>query len=150
MEKPLTLAMPSRLTSVNAITDVELLTVDLNHLLPYLTEDPNLIVEMIAFMAQRIQILSIQVSSMTFLSSDKKVAHILIQLGTYFKEHESDMFYSIDYTHENIAKLIGIARVTTMKILKSFKKKGWVSLEYRKVKVLDEAALKEFLLASQE
>ena len=51
----------SRLTSVNAITDVELLTVDLNHLLPYLTQDPNLIVEMIAFMAQRIQILSIQV-----------------------------------------------------------------------------------------
>ena len=29
----------------------------------------------------------------TLLSSDKKVAHILIQLGTYFKEHESDMFY---------------------------------------------------------
>ena len=87
---------------------------------------------------------------MTFLSSDKKVAYILIQLGTYFKEHESDMFYSIDYTHENIAKLIGIARVTTTKILKSFKKKGWVSLEYRKVKVLDETALKEFLLASQE
>ena len=140
----------SRLTSVNAITDVELLTVDLNHLLPYLTQDPNLIVEMIAFMAQRIQILSIQVSSMTFLSSEKKVAHILIQLGTYFKEHESDMFYSIDYTHENIAKLIGIARVTTTKILKSFLKKGWVSLEYRKVKVLDETALKEFLLASQE
>ena len=50
----------SRLTSVNAITDVELLTVDLNHLLPYLTQDPNLIVEMIAFMAQRIQFLSSQ------------------------------------------------------------------------------------------
>ncbi len=55
-------------------------------------------------------------------------------------------FYSIDYTHENLAKLIGIARVTMTRILRTFETKGWVSLEYRKVKVLNEAALKEFLL----
>lgn len=65
--------------SMNPITSNEL-----NLLLPYLTQDPNIMVEMFTFMAQRIQILSIQVYSMALLSSDKKVAHILVQLGAYF------------------------------------------------------------------
>ena len=133
-----------RLTSVDALTDVELLYVNVD----ILTQDHSLMMEMVAYMALRIRFLSAQVYSLTLLSSDKKAAHILIQLGTYFKEHESDIFYSIDYTHENLAKLIGIARVTMTRILRSFETKGWVSLKYRKVKVLNEAALKEFLLSS--
>ncbi len=137
----------SRITTAGAITDVELLTVDLNLLLPYLTQDPNLIVDMFAFMAKRIQILSIQVYSLIFLSSDKKVAHILVQLGTYFKKNESDPFYVIDYTHQEISNLIGIARVTTTKVLKLFENHGWIFLEYRKIKVIDETALKQYLLS---
>jgi CRP/FNR family transcriptional regulator len=104
-------------------------------------------VEMFAFMAQRIRILSIQVYSMAFLSADKKVAHILVQLGTYFKAKETDSFYTIDYTHQEISELIGIARVTTTKVLKLFEKQGWISLEYRNINVLDEMALKQYLLS---
>jgi CRP/FNR family transcriptional regulator, cyclic AMP receptor protein len=82
---------------------------------------------------------------MALLSSDKKVAHILVQLGTYFKKNESDTFYVIDYTHEEISRLIGIARVTTTKVLKLFEKQGWIFLEYGKIKVIDETALKQYL-----
>ncbi len=81
-----------RLTSVDTLTDVELLYVNVDLLFPYLTQDHSLMMEMLAYMALRIRFLSAQVYSLTLLSSDKKVAHILIQLGTYFKEHESDMF----------------------------------------------------------
>lgn len=136
-----------RVTSASALTDVELLAVDLPSLLPFLTEYPGLIAELLDLMAQKIRLFSIQVYSMAFLSADKKLAHILVQLGTYFKNKESDIDYSIDYTHQDLAELIGIARVTTTKELKRFEKLGWISLAYRNIQILNEAALKEYLLS---
>jgi CRP/FNR family cyclic AMP-dependent transcriptional regulator len=136
-----------RLTSASALTDVELLSVDLHSLLPLLSKHPSLMAELLDLMAQTIRLLSIQVYSMAFLSADKKVAHILVQLGSYFKNKETDIYYSIDYTHQDLAELIGIARVTTTKELKRFEKRGWISLAYRSIQILDEAALKEYLLS---
>ena len=136
-----------RLTSVSALTDVELYSVDINMLMTSFTENPNLMVEMFALMAKRIHFLSAQVYSMGFFSADKKVSHILVQLGTYFKKEISDNTYSIDYTHEEISRLIGTARVTTTKVLKLFEQKGWISLAYRNIIVLDENSLKEYMLS---
>ena len=136
-----------RVTSASALTDVELLSVDFHSLLPFLTEHPSLIAELLDLMSQTIRLFSIQVYSMAFLSADKKVAHILVQLGAYFKNKETDLHYSIDYTHQDIAELIGIARVTTTKELKKFENRGWISLAYRNIHILDEVALKEYLLS---
>ncbi len=136
-----------RVTSASALTDAELVSVDLEKLMPYFTEQPALIGELLNVMSQTIRLFSIQIFSMAFLSADKKVAHILVQLGTYFKTKETDLIYSIDYTHQDIAELIGIARVTTTKELKKFEQQGWVSLEYRNIQVLNEGALKEYLLS---
>jgi CRP/FNR family cyclic AMP-dependent transcriptional regulator len=136
-----------RVTSASALTNVELLSVDLHSLLPFLSKHPNLMAELLEVMAQTVRLLSIQVYSMAFLSADKKVAHLLVQLGAYFKNKETDNHYSIDYTHQDLAKLIGIARVTTTKELKRFEKQGWISLSYRNIKILNEAALKEYSLS---
>lgn len=136
-----------RVTSASALTDVELVSVDLDHLMPYFTKQPNLIGELLNVMSQTIRLFSIQIFSMAFLSADKKVAHILIQLGTYFKTKETDPSYSIDYTHQDLAELIGIARETTTKELKKFEQRGWVALEYRNIQILNEGALKEYLLS---
>lgn len=136
-----------RVTSASAITDAELISVDMNKLIPYFTKHPGLILELLDFMSQTIRFISIQVFSMAFLSADKKVAHILVQLGTYFKKKETDSSYSLDYTHQDIAELIGVSRVTITKELKKFENWGWVSLEYRNIKILDEEALKKFSLS---
>lgn len=136
-----------RVTSASAHTDVELLAVDFPGLQPFLSEHPNLIAELLDLMSQTIRLFSIQVYSMAFLSADKKVAHILVQLGTYFKNKETENIYSIDYTHQDLAELIGINRVTTTKELKKFEKQGWISLAYRNIDILNEAALKEYLLS---
>ncbi|WP_139187769.1 Crp/Fnr family transcriptional regulator [Bacillus tuaregi] len=135
-----------RLTSASTVTDVELLTVNIDRMLTYMTLNPSLMIELYSLMAQTIRLLSIQVYSMAFLSSDKKVAHILVQLGTYFKEKDTAPSYSIDYTHQEISELIGISRVTTTKILKQFEKQGWISLGYHKITVDDEVSLKQHAL----
>ena len=136
-----------RMTSASALSDVELLSVDLNRLLPFLANHPSLIGELLDVLSQTIRTLSIQVYSMAFLSADKRVAHILVQLGTFFKKKENDRTYTIDYTHQELADLMGLARVTTTKELKGFENNGWILLDYKKIQVLDEKSLKDYLLA---
>ena len=59
---------------------------------------------------------------MAFLSSDKKLAQLLLRLGVYFI-NQNDSTYIIDYSHEEIAQLIGSCRVTVTKFLNKFEKK---------------------------
>ena len=127
-------------------TDVKLFSVDFDMLQSYFASNSNLMLEMFALLAQRVHFLAAQVYSMSFFSVDKKVAHILVQLGTYFKKEQYGA-YSIDYTHEDLSGLIGTARTSTTKVLKSFEQKGWISLAYRNIIVLDEESLKEHLLS---
>ncbi|MGL4106828.1 Crp/Fnr family transcriptional regulator [Clostridium sp. LP20] len=134
----------SRLTSVSAATDVELISVNLNNLYPYLTKYPELMIQMFHLMSLSIQNLSIQVNSMAFLPSDKKLAQLLIRLGVYFKIDKNDPTYIIDYSHEEIAQLIGSCRVTVTKFLNKFQEDGLVSLGYKKVKIIDEKGLRLF------
>ncbi|MEG0296594.1 MAG: Crp/Fnr family transcriptional regulator [Clostridium sp.] len=134
----------SRLTSVSSATDVELISVSLNDLYPHLTNNPELMVQMFHLMSLSIQNLSIQVNSMAFLSSDKKLAQLLIRLGIHFKKNQNDTSYIIDYSHEEIAQLIGSCRVTVTKFLNIFQESGFVSLGYKKIEIIDEHALKAF------
>lgn len=137
----------ARITSASALSDIELYAVELDDLIPHLTEHPELIADLLDTMARTIRLFSIQVYSMGFLSADKKVAHILVQLGSYFKQNSSEPYYRIDYSHQELADLIGIARVTTTKELKKFEQRGWISLAYRNIQVLNETALKDYLLS---
>lgn len=134
----------SRLTSVSSATDVELISVSLSDLYPYLTNNPELMIQMFHLMSLSIQNLSIQVNSMAFLSSDKKLAQLLIRLGTHFKKSKNDTSYIIDYSHEEIAQLIGSCRVTVTKFLNIFQENGFVLLGYKKIEIIDENALKSF------
>lgn len=134
----------SRLTSVSAATDVELISISLNQLYPYLTKYPELMVQMFHLMSLSIQNLSLQINSMAFLESDKKIAQLLLRLGVYFKKNRSDNFYTIDYSHEEIAQLVASCRVTVTKTLNKFQSEGFLSLSYKKVQIIDEKNLKIF------
>ncbi len=135
----------TRITSANALTDIELLSVELDDLMPHLKENPTLITELLDSMAKTIRLFSIQVYSMGFLSADKKVAHLLLQLGSSAKQNRSNQPYSIKCTHQELADLIGIARVTTTKELKKLEKYGWISLSYRSILIKDEVALTDYI-----
>ncbi|WP_338470818.1 Crp/Fnr family transcriptional regulator [Niallia sp. XMNu-256] len=136
----------TRITSASALTDVELLSVDLDNLMPHLKENPIMIAELLDSMAKTIRLFSIQVYSMGFLTADKKIAHLLLQLGSSTKQNRSDQQpYRIDCTHQELADLIGLARVTTTKELKKLEKYGWICLSYRSILIKDEAALTEFI-----
>ncbi len=74
----------SRLTSVSAATDVELISVSLENLYPYLTKYPELMVQMFHLMSLTMKNLSIQVSNMAFLPAEKKACPITSKIRCAF------------------------------------------------------------------
>ena len=52
---------------------------------------------------------------------------------------------TITYTHEEIASLTGLNRVTVTKILNDFYQKGWIDLAYRKIIIVDHDELSNYL-----
>ncbi len=62
----------------------------------------------------------------------------------HFKKNKNDKYYIIDYSHEEIAQLIGSCRVTVTKILNSFQEKGMISLGYKKLKYRTKRIKKEY------
>lgn len=49
----------------------------------------------------------------------------------------------ISYTHEQIAAITGMSRVSVTRILKRFREAGILSQEYRRIRILDAQRLSE-------
>lgn len=135
----------AQINSVSAITEAELLAVNMVELYPYLVHNPEAMIEMFQFMANRIRELSLQLNSITFMTVEKKLAYMLLHLGENFKKSKEDNEYSIDYTHQEMGELTGSNRVTVTRALKHMEQMGLVKLEYRNIHVLDAKALEEYL-----
>lgn len=52
---------------------------------------------------------------------------------------------AISYTHEEIASLTGLNRVTVTKILNDFEQQGWINISYRKITIINYDALNNYL-----
>lgn len=131
----------NRIASVAALTDAEVLVLNHKTLQQCFGEHYGLVVEVIQTLGVTTQFLVSQVESLTIISAEGRIAHTLLQLALDFKQPDAAV-YRIPYTHQQIAELAGMSRVTTTKELNAFAERGWVRLGYREVTVLEEAALR--------
>ena len=120
-----------RPTSGSAISESTVFQITREALSQWLT--PEAMKEILRLMGQTINLLSAQVNAMAFLAAEGKVAHILVSLAG--KDQ------SLFYTHQQIADLLGLSRVTVSRAVGAFTKNGWVAQEYGRVRVLDREAL---------
>lgn len=132
----------SRIASVAALTDAEVLVLNHETLQQCFGEHYSLVVEVIQTLGITTQFLVSQVESLTIISAERRIAHTLLQLALDFKNASGAVACRIPYTHQQIAELAGMNRVTTTKELNEFAARGWVRLGYREVTVLDEDALR--------
>ena len=52
---------------------------------------------------------------------------------------------TLPYTHEEIATIVGLSRVTVTKVLNDFAKKGYIKNKYKKIIILNKKALAQLL-----
>lgn len=132
-----------RIASVVALSDAEVVVLNRETVMQCFGEHYGLAVEIIQALGMTTRFLVSQVEGLTIISAEQRIAHTLLQLAMEFRRGAEDTSFVIPYTHQQIAELAGMNRVTTTKELNRFAEAGWVSLGYRKITVKNEAALRE-------
>ncbi|MDY3282187.1 Crp/Fnr family transcriptional regulator [Dysosmobacter sp.] len=85
-------------------------------------------------LVSRIMLLSDYICCAHFRENDKKIAYFLY--SEYSRSGDS-----IPYTHQQIAAVTGINRVSVSRILSQLARDGSIALEYRRIRVLDPQGL---------
>lgn len=128
----------ARPTTVNAINDVEVIACYPEALYSYCLQSLDLMISIMQSMSQTCNYLtSIIKRSYTYNRYEKVAAFLLDQMDQ--KHHE------ISYTHEEIASLLGLSRVTVTKVLNEFEKEKMILLQYKTIVIKDKNKLYAFL-----
>ena len=124
------------MVSVSAITPVEAYTLRPERFLSLWREKDLPLQELIAHYVQRVALLSDYICCAHFQDADKRVAYFLYTCCA----HSGPV---VRYTHEQIAAVTGISRVTVSRILSRFRKAGIIAQNYRRIEVRNSQRLSE-------
>lgn len=126
-----------RMSSAKALLDSEIIMIDKVDIISYFQKQPSLALNFIELLSQKVRMLSNEIDNISFLSAEKRVAQYLLNIN-----HTN---CSIDCTHEDIGKAVGVSRVTVSRALIKFSQYGWIVTKYKKIIILDKEVLLEFI-----
>lgn len=123
-----------RMSSAKTLLDSDIIMIDKADIMLYFQEKPFLALNLIELLSQKIRMLSNEIDNISFLSAEKRIAQYLFNINL-------DTNNSIDCTHEDIGKAVGVSRVTVSRILIKFSQYGWIDTKYKKIVILDKDSL---------
>jgi CRP-like cAMP-binding protein len=126
-----------RVSSAKALRRSEVVPVTHRSLVECIRREPQLAVSLLTYLSQTIRMLSAQLDTVAFQQADERIARLLLNLAA-----EGG---AVRATHEDLAALAGVSRVTVSRILADFSRRGWVETRYREIRVADAGALRRFL-----
>lgn len=127
-----------RTSTATAVTDVRLLSLGHDKVVPWITQHPQVALELLARLAQRLRRNYEVVGDLVFSDVPGRVAKALIDLGERFgKVTNEGLYVNHDLTQEELAQLVGASRETVNKALADFAGRNWIRLDGRAVLVLD-------------
>ncbi len=127
-----------RTSTATAITDVRLLSLGHNKVIPWVTQHPQVALDLLARLAQRLRRTNEVVGDLVFSDVPGRVAKALIDLGERFgKETDDGLYVHHDLTQEELAQLVGASRETVNKALADFAGRNWIRLDGRAVLIID-------------
>ncbi|MFM9151622.1 MAG: Crp/Fnr family transcriptional regulator [Candidatus Planktophila sp.] len=127
-----------RTSTATAVTDSKLLSLSHAKLIPWLRENPDVSLQLLARLAQRLRRTNEAVGDLVFSDVPGRVAKALLDLGERFgKESPEGLFVHHDLTQEELAQLVGASRETVNKALADFAGRGWLRLDGRAVLITD-------------
>ncbi len=134
-----------RPTTVSAINDVELISCTIEDLYPYLKESHELTIALLTLMSQTCDYLSSLLKRAYTYNRYEKIASFLLELTHVDNPNKNIIHNTIPYSHEEISTIVGLSRVTTTKVLNEFQKKGYITIQYKKITVINKKALSDIL-----
>ncbi len=117
-----------RVSSARTLEKSEIVSVNRPALLRCIALRPQLAMDLMHSLASTIRLLSAQVDAMAFLRADERVERLLLRLA--------DEDGTVRLTHEELASLSGLSRVTVTRALSRLAAEGKVRREYGAVRLL--------------
>lgn len=127
-----------RTSTATALTDVAVLELSNEQLMPWLAGRPEVAAALLQALARRLRRTNDALADLVFSDVPGRVAKALMELGEKFgtMTHEG-LLVTHDMTQEELAQLVGASRETVNKALADFTQRGWIRLESRQVVILD-------------
>lgn len=117
-----------RKVSVDSVTNVQLYSIDANEFLEKCIKNKVSILNLMEFFNNKIIILSNYICCNRFMKNNEKLAYFL------YTNCSGD---TVSYTHEQIALLTGMNRVSVTRLLNSFSEERLISQYYKEIKILN-------------
>lgn len=133
------ISQSKRPTTIQAMSDVEVIACYPKHLYPYLQQSQDLLINILQSLSQTCDYLTAMIKRSYTYNRYEKVAAFLLDQMDHYHHHE------ITYSHEEIASLLGLSRVTVTKVLNEFVKEKMILIQYKTIIVKDKNKLYSFL-----
>ncbi|MFA9422903.1 MAG: Crp/Fnr family transcriptional regulator, partial [Sedimentibacter sp.] len=125
-----------RKVNVDSLTDTILYSIKADVLLEKCVKNKISLDNLMGFFITKVTMLSDYICCSRFLKNDEKLAYFLY--STCVREGSV-----IPYTHEQIASVTGMNRVSVSRLLRSFVKADLISQHYKQINVLNKEGLAE-------
>lgn len=127
-----------RLTSATAVSDSTVIGLQNEALRSFLSEHPEVAMQMLAGLARRLRRTNEGLSDLVFTDVPGRVAKALLDLASRFGEQVGvGVRVTHDLTQEELAQLVGASRETVNKALADFAGRGWLILGAKAVTLVD-------------
>jgi CRP/FNR family transcriptional regulator, cyclic AMP receptor protein len=130
-----------RLAGAAAVTDVQLVRFDPASIRELLTTEVDLSLSLLALMSAKQRTLAHKLAQTTSPSAIERIGELLLRLTE--SEHGDDS--TVHLTHDQIAAMVGVSRITVTRLLGALAGKGAVATGQREVRLTDRGLLKRLL-----
>lgn len=134
-----------RPTTVSAVTETELAACRLSDLGPAMAGSWELTRAVLQMMSDTCDYLSRLVKRAYLYDRRERLAAFLLEQTATDNPDKGVVDGALPYTHEDLALVVGLSRVTVTRVLGEFQSNGWVECGYRHIRVRDRAGLHSVL-----
>lgn len=124
-----------RIVCTDALNKAVLYRYSGKELLQQISQTPELLPAILSFFMRKITLLHSWIFYAQFQRNEEKIACLLYTISMTSN-------VPIKLTHEQIAEVTAMSRVTATRILGSFAKKNIISMQYKSLEILDREALR--------
>lgn len=126
-----------RTTTIESINEVDLIELDLDTILPYLHEVPELAIEIIGILSHSLEALARHIRRLSFYDAKGRIADFLLERTDNPDLSSQITSTCVPYSHQEIADCCALQRVTVTNALHELADLGLIALSYRKVFIKD-------------
>ncbi|MFW6382188.1 MAG: Crp/Fnr family transcriptional regulator [Bacillota bacterium] len=132
---------PHPLTA-EVLEKARLMILDWNDLEEIIMKQPRLALKIIEALSKKTRLLASQVRDLVFHDAKGRLANLLIRFAEDFGQKvDGAIMIEIILTHQEIANLLGVSRVTVTKTLNKLIDEGVIKIKERKIHILDNEQL---------